>query len=86
VPLLIIEDLSKRKLPHTATRNCCRVCALRTPSTLPTSNRPVEDLGNLFGDSAPGFAMLDRLLRHGHALKCGPRSWRAKTSRPGESQ
>ena len=23
-------------------------------------------------------AMLDRLLHHGHLLKCGPRSWRAK--------
>lgn len=23
-------------------------------------------------------AMLDRLLHHGHVLKCGPRSWRTK--------
>jgi hypothetical protein len=30
--------------------------------------------------------MLDRLLRHGHVLKCGPRSWRTKTSTPGESK
>jgi len=22
--------------------------------------------------------MLDRLLHHGHVLKCGPRSWRTK--------
>ncbi|PYP82307.1 MAG: hypothetical protein DMF61_26730 [Blastocatellia bacterium AA13] len=22
--------------------------------------------------------MLDRLLHHGHLLKCGPRSWRTK--------
>ena len=25
-------------------------------------------------------AMLDRLLDHGHVLKCGPRSWRTKTA------
>jgi hypothetical protein len=31
-------------------------------------------------------AMLDRLLHHGHVLKCGPRSWRTKTGSPGESQ
>jgi hypothetical protein len=31
-------------------------------------------------------AMLDRLLHHGHVLKCGPRSWRTKTSNPGQSQ
>ncbi len=27
-------------------------------------------------------AMLDRLLHHGHVLKCGPRSWRTKTDLP----
>ena len=27
-------------------------------------------------------AMLDRLLHHGHILKCGPRSWRTKTGLP----
>jgi hypothetical protein len=31
-------------------------------------------------------AMLDRLLHHGHVLKCGPRSWRTKTGTPGEGQ
>src|SRR5437660_3462904 len=47
-------------------------------STLVTSNRPVEDWGKLLGDSAAVTAMLDRLLHHGHILKCGPRSWRTK--------
>ena len=28
----------------------------------------------------------DRLLHHGHLLKCGPRSWRTKTSDPGANQ
>jgi IstB-like ATP binding protein len=44
-------------------------------STLLTSNRPVEDWGKLLGDVAAVSAMLDRLLHHGHVLKCGPRSW-----------
>jgi DNA replication protein DnaC len=48
-------------------------------STLVTSNRPVEDWGKLLGDAAAVSAMLDRLLHHGHVLKCGPRSWRTKT-------
>ena len=30
------------------------------------------------GDSAVLTAMLDRLLYHGHLLKCGPCSWRTK--------
>ncbi len=33
-------------------------------------------------DAAAVSAMLDRLLHHGHVLKCGPRSWRTKTDLP----
>lgn len=47
-------------------------------STLVTSNRPVEDWGKLLAIAAV-TAMLDRLLNHGHILKCGPRSWRTKS-------
>jgi len=43
-----------------------------------TPRPPVEDWGKLLGDSAAVSAMLDRLLHHGHVLKCGPRSWRTK--------
>jgi DNA replication protein DnaC len=38
----------------------------------------VEDWGKLLGDAAAATAMLDRILHHGHVLKCGPRSWRTK--------
>ncbi len=38
--------------------------------------------GKLLGDSAAVTAMLDRLLHHGHLVKCGPRSWRTKTDAP----
>jgi hypothetical protein len=51
-------------------------------SAMLTSNRPVEDWGKLLGDAAAVSAMLDRLLHHGHVLKCGPRSWRTKTDLP----
>jgi DNA replication protein DnaC len=43
-------------------------------------NRPVEDWGKLLADVAAVTAMLDRILHHGHVLKCGPRSWRTKTA------
>ncbi len=49
-------------------------------STMLTSNRPVDDWGKLLGDVAAVTAMLDRLLHHGHILKCGPRSWRTKAA------
>lgn len=82
VPLLIIDDFGMRKLPHTAAEDLLEIVMRRyeRASTLLTSNRPVEDWGRLLGDVAAVSAMLDRLLHHGHVLKCGPRSWRTKTA------
>jgi DNA replication protein DnaC len=80
VPLLIIDDLGMRKLPHTAAEDLLELVMRRyeRASTLLTSNRPVDDWGKLFGDTAAVTALLDRLLHHAHVLKCGPRSWRTK--------
>jgi DNA replication protein DnaC len=86
VPLLIIDDLGMRKLPASAAEDLLEIVMRRyeRTSTLMTSNRPVEDWGKLLGDSAAVSAMLDRLLHHGHILKCGPRSWRTKTDLPNQ--
>src|SRR5215475_718221 len=82
VPLLIIDDFGMRKLPLTAAEDLLEIVMRRYErcSTLLTSNRPVEDWGKLLGDVAAVSAMLDRLLHHGHVLKCGPRSWRTKAA------
>jgi len=82
VPLLIIDDFGMRKLPHTAAEDLLEIIMRRyeRASTLLTSNRPVEDWGKLLADVAAVSSMLDRLLHHGHVLKCGPRSWRTKTA------
>ena len=81
MPLLIIDDLGMRKLALTAAEDLLEIIMRRyeRASTIVTSNRPVEDWGKLMGDAAAVSAMLDRLLHHGHLLKCGPRSWRTKT-------
>jgi len=81
VPLLIIDDFGMRKLPLTAAEDLLEIVMRRyeRASTLLTSNRPVDDWGKLLGDTAAVSAMLDRLLHHGHVLKCGPRSWRTKS-------
>jgi DNA replication protein DnaC len=80
VPLLIIDDLGMRKLPHTAAEDLLEIIMRRyeRASTILTSNRPVDDWGKLLGDTAAVTALLDRLLHHAHVLKCGPRSWRTK--------
>ena len=79
-PLLIIDDLGMRKLPHTAAEDLLEVVMRRyeRASTLLTSNRPVEDWGKLLGDAAAVTALLDRLLHHAHVIKFGPRSWRTR--------
>jgi DNA replication protein DnaC len=80
VPLLIIDDLGMRKLPHTAAEDLLELVMRRyeRASTILTSNRPVDDWGKLLGDTAAVTALLDRLLHHAHVIKCGPRSWRTR--------
>ena len=82
VALLIIDDFGMRKLPQTAAEDLLEIVMRRyeRASTLLTSNRPVDDWGKLLADVAAVGAMLDRLLHHGHVLKCGPKSWRTKTA------
>ena len=81
VPLLIIDDIGMRKLPPTAAEDLLELIMRRyeRASTILTSNRPVEDWGKMLGDNAAVSALLDRVLHHGHVLKCGPRSWRTRT-------
>jgi len=91
VPLLIIDDLGMRKLPHTAAEDLLELIMRRyeRTSTILTSNRPVDDWGKLLGDTAAVSALLDRMLHHAHVIKCGPRSWRtqrAKSLQEGSAQ
>ena len=88
IPLLIIDDLGMRKLPATAAEDLLEIVMRRyeRTSTMLTSNRPIDDWGKLLGDTAAVTAMLDRLLHHGHVLKCGPRSWRTKTQLPDDER
>ena len=82
VALLIIDDFGMRKLPQTAAEDLLEIVMRRyeRASTLLTSNGPVDDWGKLLTDVAAVWAMLDRLLHHGHVLKCGPKSWRTRTA------
>ena len=87
VPLLIIDDLGMRKLPLTAAEAARDYHApLRTSEHAFNIEQTRRRLGKLLGDSAAVTAMLDRLLHHGHVLKCGPRSWRTKTGGAGDAQ
>jgi DNA replication protein DnaC len=80
--LLVIDDLFLRKrVPdHAADDLLDTILELyrKRKSTLITSNRPLEDWGNLLGDNAASSAILDRLLHRGHLLKFGGNSCRLK--------
>jgi DNA replication protein DnaC len=80
IPLLVIDDLGMKRLPHTAAEDLLEIVMRRyeRAATLITSNRPVEDWGKLLSDTAAVTALLDRLLHHAHVLTCGPRSWRTR--------
>jgi DNA replication protein DnaC len=82
VPLLILDDVGMRKLPMTAAEDLLEIVMRRyeRASTMLTSNRPIEDWGKMFGDTATVGTILDRLLHHAHVLKCGPKSWRMKSA------
>jgi len=58
VQLLPFDDLGTRRLPHTAAEDLLEIVIRRDEkaSTLITSNRPVEDWGELLGDTAAGAA------------------------------
>jgi len=76
--LLVIDDLGMRKLPRNAAEELLEIVMRRYErgSTILTSNRPIDDWQKMLGDTATVSAMLDRLLHHGHVIKCGPKSWR----------
>ncbi len=78
VDLLVIEDLGMRRLPPTAAEDLLEVFTRRYESgaILVSSNRPVEDWGQVLGDTAAAGALLDRFLHHAEIIRLQGRSWR----------
>jgi DNA replication protein DnaC len=80
--LLIIDDLFlRKKMPDDAADDLLDIILHRyskRKSTLITSNRPIEDWGNLLKDNAASSSILDRLLHRGHLLQFEGKSYRLK--------
>lgn len=78
VDLLVIEDLGMRRLPSTAAEDLLEVFTRRyeTGAILVSSNRPLEDWGQVLGDTAAAGALLDRFLHHAEIIRLQGRSWR----------
>ena len=76
--LLLIEDLGMRKLPATAAEDLLEILTRRyeVGATVITSNRPIEDWGQMLGDTAAAGAMLDRFLHHAEIVQLKGKSYR----------
>jgi len=78
VDLLVIEDLGMRRLPVTAAEDLLEVFTRRYEigATCISSNRPIEDWGQVLGDNAAAGAILDRFLHHAELIKLQGKSYR----------
>jgi DNA replication protein DnaC len=78
VDLLVIEDLGMRRLPPSAAEDLLEIFTRRyeTGAILVSSNRPVEDWGQVLGDTSAAGALLDRFLHHAEIIRLQGRSWR----------
>ncbi len=79
VDLLIIEDLGMRRLPPSAAEDLLEVFSRRYEqrAIILTTNRPIEDWGQVLGDTAAAGAMLDRFLHHAEVIQlASARSYR----------
>lgn len=68
--LLLIDDLGLRPLTGDEPLDLYEIIRLRYEhsSTLVTSNRAIDELGQLFGDALLASAAMDRLLHHSHVV------------------
>jgi DNA replication protein DnaC len=78
VDLLILEDLGGRRLPATAGEDLLEVFSRRyeTGATILTSNRPIEDFGEMLGDNVAAGVLLDRFLHHAEVVQLAGKSYR----------
>jgi DNA replication protein DnaC len=85
VPLLILDDIGMRRLPATAAEDLLEIIMRRyeRASTIVTSNRPLEDWPQIFGDTPAVAAFLDRLMHHSHLIEIRGKSYRLHESSQG---
>lgn len=81
--LLIIDELGylplERSAAHLFFQLICR--RYERGSTLVTSNRRLDEWGELFGDMTVAAAILDRLLHHSHVVTIRGESYRLREKR-----
>ena len=80
--LLIIDDMGMKQLPKRSGEYLFEIIMRRHElrSTMMTSNRPLEDWGQLIGDIPSATAILDRFLHRAEVVQITGRSYRLDKS------
>jgi len=83
VDLLVLEDLGMKRLPPTAAEDLLEIFVRRYEkgAIIMTTNRPLEDWGQVLGDTAAAGAILDRFLHHAEVIRLQGRSYRMHNRR-----
>jgi DNA replication protein DnaC len=78
VDLLVLEDLGMKHLPPNAAEDLLEIFVRRYEkgAIILTTNRPLEDWGQVLGDTAAAGAILDRFLHHAEVIRLQGRSYR----------
>lgn len=78
--VLILDELGYLPMDDTASKLFFQLIARRYEknSTIITTNKPVSEWGETFGDPVLANAIVDRLLHHSHVIKITGRSYRTK--------
>jgi DNA replication protein DnaC len=82
--LLCIDDFGMKHFPPKSAESLLELIVRRhqNRSTLMTSNRPIEDWGQLLGDMPAATAILDRFLQQAEIIQITGRSYRLRNTAP----
>lgn len=83
--LVIIDDMGMKQLPKHSGEYLFEIIMRRyeNRSTMMTSNRPLEDWGQLIGDVPAATAILDRFLHHAEIITITGKSYRLRNKKEG---
>lgn len=86
--LLAIDDFGMRHFPPKSAETLLEIIVRRhqNRSTLMTSNRPIEEWGQLLGDVPAATAILDRFLQQAEIIAISGRSYRLRHQKPPEPE
>jgi DNA replication protein DnaC len=86
--LLCIDDFGMKHFPPKSAETLLELIVRRhqNRSTLMTSNRPIEDWGQLLGDMPAATAILDRFLQQAEIIQITGRSYRLRNQPPPEAE